>query len=109
MGRIRHVHFVGVGGVGMAGIAEVLISEGYHVSGSDLADNALTKRLKGMGADIFNTHQAENIANADVIVRSSAIDMDNIELMTAREKHVPIVQRAEMLGELMRFRYGIAI
>lgn len=109
MGRIKHIHFVGVGGVGMAGIAEVLLSQGYRVSGSDLADNALTKRLRSIGATIFNSHQAENIKDADVIVRSSAIGMDNIELITAREIHTPIVARAEMLGELMRFRYGIAI
>lgn len=109
MGRIKHIHFVGVGGVGMAGIAEVLLSQGYRVSGSDLADNALTKRLRSVGAEIYQDHNADNIKNADVIVRSSAIDMNNIELTTARELHIPIVPRAEMLGELMRFRYGIAI
>lgn len=109
MGRIKHIHFVGVGGVGMAGIAEVLLSQGYRVSGSDLADNALTKRLRSVGAEIYQGHQPENIKNADVIVRSSAVDMNNVELIAARENHIPIVQRAEMLGELMRFRYGIAI
>lgn len=109
MGRIKHIHFVGIGGVGMAGIAEVLLSQGYRVSGSDLSDNALTKRLKSIGAEIYNAHQAENVEHADVIVRSSAVDMNNPELVAAREKHIPIVARAEMLGELMRFRYGIAI
>lgn len=109
MGRIKHIHFVGIGGVGMAGIAEVLLSQGYRVSGSDLSDNALTKRLASVGAEIYNGHQADNIKNADVIVRSSAVSMDNIELLTAHERRIPIVQRAEMLGELMRFRYGIAI
>ncbi len=109
MGRIKHIHFVGVGGVGMAGIAEVLLSQGYRVSGSDLADNALTKRLRLVGAEIYQGHSAKNIENADVIVRSSAVDPTNPELLAARENHIPIVQRAEMLGELMRFRYGIAI
>lgn len=109
MGRIKHIHFVGVGGVGMAGIAEVLLSQGYRVSGSDLADNALTKRLRSEGAEIYKSHHADNINDADVIVRSSAVDMNNVELVAAREKHIPIVPRAEMLGELMRFRYGIAI
>lgn len=109
MGRIKHIHFVGIGGVGMAGIAEVLLSQGYRVSGSDLADNALTKRLRSIGAEICQGHIADNIKNADVIVRSSAVDRDNPELVAARQLHVPIVPRAEMLGELMRFRYGIAI
>jgi UDP-N-acetylmuramate--alanine ligase len=109
MGRIKHIHFVGVGGVGMAGIAEVLLSQGYRVSGSDLSDNALTKRLRSVGAEIFQGHAASHIENADVLVRSSAVDLNNPELVAAREKHIPIVQRAEMLGELMRFCYGIAI
>jgi UDP-N-acetylmuramate--alanine ligase len=109
MGRIKHIHFVGIGGVGMAGIAEVLLSQGYRVSGSDLSDNALTKRLRSVGAEIYQGHQPENIKNADVIVRSSAIEMTNPELIAAREMRIPVVPRAEMLGELMRFRYGIAI
>lgn len=109
MGRIKHIHFVGIGGVGMAGIAEVLLSQGYRVSGSDLSDNALTKRLRTVGAEIFSGHDARHVENADVVVRSSAVDMNNPELLAAREKHIPIVMRAEMLGELMRFRYGIAI
>lgn len=109
MGRIKHIHFVGVDGVGMAGIAEVLLSQGYRVSGSDLADNALTKRLRSIGAEIYKGHAADQVQNADVIVRSSAVEMDNEELIAARKMHIPIVPRAEMLGELMRFRYGIAI
>jgi len=109
MGRIKHIHFVGVGGVGMAGIAEVLLSQGYRVSGSDLADNALTKRLRSIGVEIYQGHQASHVERADVIVRSSAIDLENPELAAARHLRIPIVQRAEMLGELMRFRYGIAI
>lgn len=109
MRRIKHIHFVGIGGVGMAGIAEVLLSQGYQVSGSDLSDNALTKRLRQMGAIIYPTHDGKNIQHADVVVRSSAIDTENPELIAAGLAHIPIVARAEMLGELMRFRYGIAI
>ena len=109
MGRIKHIHFVGVGGVGMAGIAEVLLSEGYKVSGSDLSDNVLTKRLQAIGAEIFKGHAAEHVQHADVVVRSSAVEMNNPELIAARAARIPIVPRAEMLGELMRFRYGIAI
>jgi UDP-N-acetylmuramate--alanine ligase len=109
MGRIKHIHFIGVGGVGMAGIAEVLLSQGYRISGSDLVNNALTKRLHSIGADIYIGHTASNIKNADVVVRSSAVDSNNIELIAAMHSRLPIVPRAEMLGELMRFRYGIAI
>jgi UDP-N-acetylmuramate--alanine ligase len=109
MGRIKHIHFVGVGGVGMAGIAEVLLSQGYRVSGSDLSDNALTNRLRSIGAEIYKGHEADHVVDADVVVRSSAVDCHNVELEKARELRIPIVQRAEMLGELMRFRYGIAI
>jgi len=109
MGRIKHVHFVGIGGVGMAGIAEVLLRQGYVVSGSDLSENTLTQWLKVMGATIYRGHQASNIKGADVIVRSSAVDWENPELEAARLNRIPVVPRAEMLGELMRFRYGIAI
>lgn len=109
MGHIKHVHFVGIGGVGMAGIAEVLLRQGYAVSGSDLSENTLTQWLRVMGATIYRGHQADNIKQADVIVRSSAVEWDNPELEAARQARIPVVQRAEMLGELMRFRYGIAI
>lgn len=109
MGHIKHVHFVGVGGVGMAGIAEVVLGQGYHVSGSDIAENGLTRRLRDLGATIQIGHQASNIEGANVIVRSSAVDWDNVELVRAKELHIPIVPRAEMLGELMRFHHGIAI
>ncbi len=109
MGRIKHVHFVGIGGVGMAGIAEVLLSQGYKVSGSDLSENALTRHLQAIGAEIFKGHEAKHIQNADVVVRSSAVEVENVELTAARQARIPIVPRAEMLGELMRFRYGIAI
>lgn len=109
MGHIKHIHFVGIGGVGMAGIAEVLLRQGYTVSGSDLSENTLTQWLRVMGATIYRGHEAENIKHADVIVRSSAVETDNPELTAARLARIPIVARAEMLGELMRFRYGIAI
>src|SRR3990167_2200789 len=109
MGRIKYIHFVGIGGVGMAGIAEVLLSQGYRVSGSDLSSNTLTKRLSSIGADIYQGHNADYIQDIDVLVCSSAIDPNNEELIAARKAHIPIVPRAEMLGELMRFRYGIAI
>lgn len=109
MGHIKHVHFVGIGGVGMAGIAEVLLRQGYTVSGSDLSENPLTQWLRVMGAIIYRGHEAANIKDADVIVRSSAVDTHNPELEAARELRIPIVQRAEMLGELMRFRYGVAV
>jgi len=93
----------------MGGIAEVLLSEGYQISGSDLSDNALTKRLRSLGAEIYLGHDASHIRNADVVVRSSAVSQDNVELAAASLARIPIVARAEMLGELMRFRYGIAI
>lgn len=109
MGHIKHVHFVGIGGVGMAGIAEVLLRQGYTVSGSDLSENSLTQWLRVMGATIYRGHDAAFTKDADVIVRSSAVDMDNPELEAARAHRIPIVPRAEMLGELMRFRYGIAV
>ena len=109
MGHIKHIHFVGIGGVGMAGIAEVLLRQGYTVSGSDLSENSLTQWLKVMGAVVYHGHDAKNIENADVIVRSSAVDWSNPEFEAARMARIPIVQRAEMLGELMRFRYGVAI
>ncbi len=106
---IKHVHFVGIGGVGMSGIAEVLLREGYQVSGSDSADGAATKRLRQQGAEIFIGHHAENITKAEVVVTSTAIDPNNPEVVAARAERLPIVRRAEMLAELMRFRYGIAI
>lgn len=109
MGHIKHVHFVGIGGVGMAGIAEVLLRQGYAVSGSDLTENAMTQWLRVLGATIYRGHDAGYIEGADVIVRSSAVETMNPELVAARLAHIPIVPRAEMLGELMRFRYGIAV
>ncbi len=107
--KVKHVHFVGIGGSGMSGIAEVLLNLGFSVSGSDLADNATTRRLAGFGATLHLGHAAENLGQADVVVISSAVKDDNPEVVTARERSIPIVPRALMLAELMRFRQGIAI
>lgn len=109
MRRVKHIHFVGIGGAGMSGIAEVLINEGYHISGSDLADNATTQHLRHIGATIYATHAAQNVVGASVIVISSAIAPDNPELIAAQTARIPVIRRAEMLAELMRFRYGIAV
>ena len=109
MRRIRHVHFVGIGGAGMCGIAEVLIHEGYQVSGSDIAEGATVERLRDLGARVMIGHAAQNVDNADVVVASSAVGDSNPEVREARGRRVPVVPRAEMLGELMRFRQGIAI
>ncbi len=109
MRRIDHVHFVGIGGVGMGGIAEVMINLGYSVSGSDMARNALVKRLESLGARIYQSHEAANVEGVDVVVVSSAISEDNPEVAVAREIRIPVIRRAEMLGELMRFKQGIAI
>jgi len=109
MRRIHCIHFVGIGGSGMGGIAEVLLNLGYQVQGSDLKPNAVTERLGDLGAKIFLGHSAANVANADAIVVSSAVHGDNPEVVEARLRRLPVVQRAEMLAELMRFRYSIAI
>ncbi|UXI67714.1 UDP-N-acetylmuramate--L-alanine ligase [Tahibacter amnicola] len=109
MQAFRRVHFVGIGGVGMSGIAEVLHNLGYDISGSDKADSGTTRRLAALGIRIDREHAAQNVADADAIVVSSAIRPDNPELLAARERRIPVVPRAEMLGELMRFRRGIAI
>ncbi len=108
-GRIGRVHFVGIGGAGMGGIAEVLSNLGYTVSGSDLRQNAVTQRLSKLGAKIFVGHDASNIKDCDVLVTSTAVSADNPEVVAAREARIPVVPRAEMLAELMRFRFGIAI
>ena len=109
MRRVRRIHFIGIGGAGMGGIAEVLANEGYQVTGSDLARNAVTERLAGLGAHIFVGHSAEHVEGASVVVVSTAIKQDNPELLAARELRIPVVRRAEMLAELMRFRHGIAV
>ncbi len=107
--RYSRVHFVGIGGVGMSGIAEVLCTLGYQVSGSDMADSAVTRRLSQLGAKVHRGHAAANVLGTDCVVVSSAIKHDNPELMEARAQRIPIVPRAEMLAELMRFRRGIAV
>ena len=107
--KVKHVHFVGIGGSGMSGIAEVLVNLGFQVSGSDLSDNAATQRLQNMGAIIYRGHALENITKADVIVVSTAVQSDNPEVLAARERNIPVVPRALMLAELMRLRQGIAV
>jgi len=107
--KIQRIHFVGIGGIGMSGIAEVLLNLGYKVSGSDLKTSAVTERLHSLGAIIYEGHRAENVTAAEVVVASSAIAAENPELAEARELHIPVIQRAEMLAELMRLKYGIAI
>jgi UDP-N-acetylmuramate--alanine ligase len=107
--KIQQIHFVGIGGIGMSGIAEVLLNLGYKVSGSDLKYSSVTQRLAGLGATIFEGHRAENIAGAEVVVTSSAISVENPEVAEAHNLHIPVIQRAEMLAELMRLKYGIAI
>jgi UDP-N-acetylmuramate--alanine ligase len=107
--KIQRIHFVGIGGIGMSGIAEVLLNLGYKISGSDLKNSAVTERLATLGAAIFQGHAAVHVAGADVVVTSSAISVDNPEVAEARRLHVPVIQRAEMLAELMRLKYGIAI
>ena len=107
--KIQRIYFVGIGGIGMSGIAEVLLNLGYKVSGSDLKSSAITQRLASLGATIHEGHRAENIAGTEVVVTSSAIDPENPEVLEARRLHVPVIQRAEMLAELMRLKYGIAV
>jgi len=107
--KIQRVHFVGIGGIGMSGIAEVLLTLGYKVSGSDLKRSSVTERLEKMGARVYEGHRAENITDAGVVVVSSAVSKSNAEVVEARRKHVPVIPRAEMLAELMRLKYGIAI
>ncbi|MFD1805392.1 UDP-N-acetylmuramate--L-alanine ligase [Pasteurella oralis] len=109
MRRVRQIHFVGIGGAGMGGIAEVLLNEGYFVTGSDIMESAVTNRLISLGAKIYFSHAAENIDGASVVVVSSAIKPDNLEVVAAQEKRIPVIQRAQMLAEIMRFRHGIAI
>src|SRR5258705_4762558 len=107
--KIQRIHFVGIGGIGMSGIAEVLLNLGYKISGSDLKPSSVTQRLEAMGTQISAGHRAENVAGADVVVSSSAIVGDNPEVAEAARLHIPVIQRAEMLAELMRLKYGIAI
>jgi UDP-N-acetylmuramate--alanine ligase len=107
--KIQRIHFVGIGGIGMSGVAEVLLNLGYKVSGSDLKGSSVTERLAGLGATVFEGHRGENIAGAEVVVTSSAISVENPEVAEAHRLHIPVIQRAEMLAELMRLKYGIAV
>ncbi|HXF05398.1 MAG TPA: UDP-N-acetylmuramate--L-alanine ligase [Blastocatellia bacterium] len=107
--RIRHVHLVGIGGVGMSGIAELLLNQGYHVTGSDLKASPVTERLQRLGAHIRIGHRAENVGSADVVVYSTAVRWDNPELVEARQRQIPVIPRAEMLAELMRLKYSILV
>jgi UDP-N-acetylmuramate--alanine ligase len=109
MGRIRHIHMIGIGGSGMGGIAEVLLNLGYEVSGSDLRENAVTQRLASMGATVHIGHDEKNVSDCDVVVTSTAVNEQNPEVIEARARRIPIVPRAEMLAEIMRFRHGIAV
>jgi len=102
--KVKSIHFVGIGGAGMSGIAEVLLNLGYEVSGSDLGDNAATRRLKSLGARVIQGHAAENVADADAVVTSTAVKGDNPEVIAARARHIPVVPRAQMLAELMRLK-----
>lgn len=109
MRRIRRIHFIGIGGSGMCGIAEVLLNQGYEISGSDLGENNNTRRLRQLGATIQVGHAEDNINGVHVVVKSSAVTMDNPEIVGARQQRIPVVRRAEMLAELMRYRHGIAV
>ncbi|MFI5302557.1 MAG: UDP-N-acetylmuramate--L-alanine ligase, partial [Polyangiales bacterium] len=108
-GRVRHVHFVGVGGIGMSGLAEILRSLEFDVSGSDLKASDVTRRLEQLGVQVEIGHRASNVRDTDVLVVSSAVARDNPELLEARARHIPVIQRAEMLAELMRLKHGVAI
>ncbi len=108
-GKIRHIHFVGIGGIGMSGIAEVLLNLGYQVSGSDLRPSESTRRLESLGGRIAFGHSPDNLGDADVVVTSTAVKADNVEVIEAQRRHVPVIPRAEMLAELMRMKYGVAV
>jgi UDP-N-acetylmuramate--alanine ligase len=107
--RYQHLHFVGIGGIGMSGIAELLLNLGYRVTGSDLADSDITRKLQALGATLYRGHAEAHLGDADVLVYSSAVRADNPEIVAARERGIPVIRRAEMLAELMRLKYGIAV
>jgi len=109
MRRIKRIHFIGIGGAGMSGIAEVLLNQGYQISGSDLRESTVVARLQSLGVSVFIGHHVDNVDGADVVVNSSAVDEHNPEMIGARQRRIPIVRRAEMLAELMRYRHGIAV
>src|ERR1700687_3382980 len=107
--NFKRIHLVGIGGIGMSGIAEVLLTLGYSVTGSDTKLSAITERLQNMGAEIFESHKAEQVRGAHVVVVSSAVRNDNPEVVEAHRHKIPVIPRAEMLAELMRLKYGIAV
>jgi len=107
--KTYHIHFVGIGGIGMSGIAELLLNIGYQVSGSDDASSDITENLKKLGGVVYKGHSGEQIQGADVVVVSSAISSDNPEVITARKESIPVIPRAEMLAELMRLKFSVAI
>src|SRR5574340_58892 len=107
--KVKHIHFVGIGGSGMNGIAEVLLNLGFQVSGSDISSNSVTKRLRKLGANVYLGHDGQNLASADAVVVSTAVKPDNPEVLAARARRIPVVPRAMMLAELMRLRQGIAV
>ncbi len=109
MGHVEQIHFVGIGGVGMCGIAEVLHNQGYRITGSDISEGSTVQRLKSLGIDVYLGHKKEHVNGADVVVRSSAVDKNNPEILAAHELMIPVIPRATMLAELMRFTHGIAI
>lgn len=109
MGRVEQIHFVGIGGAGMCGIAEMLHNEGYRITGSDNSEGSVVQRLRSLGIKVYIGHSVDNIAGANVVVRSTAVDSSNVEIAAARRAMIPVIPRAAMLAELMRFRYGIAI
>ena len=107
--KVKHIHFVGIGGAGMSGIAEVFLNLGYRVSGSDLVDSPVIQRLRELNATVFVGHEASQIKGADAVVTSTAVKSDNPEIIEAKNKNIPVVPRALMLAELLRLRSGIAI
>ena len=107
--RVKHIHFVGIGGIGMSGIAEVLLNLGYTISGSDLESSDITSRLESLGAGIFHGHRALNLMDVDVVVKSTAVGEDNPEVMEAHSRNIPVIPRAEMLAELLKMKYSIAV
>ncbi len=109
LGKTKHIHFIGIGGIGMSGIAELLINLGYTVSGSDMKDTGVIRRLEQMGGKVFSGHRGENVEGADVVVYSSAVSFENPEITEAKDKGIPVIPRAEMLAELMRLKYGVSI
>lgn len=109
LGKTKHIHFVGIGGIGMSGIAELLLNLGYEVSGSDIKESAVTTRLSKLGGEVHTNHERNHVEGADVVVYSSAVSENNPEILEARERYIPVIPRAEMLAELMRLKFGIAV